>query len=198
MNRRRALLALGLVTLIGSGACAKSESAPATAAASGPEDRAKAASGPAPGAAAPEAPQAAASASPAATTQPREVAPPAAAPARATDKTSSHGGVSAGEAQVSVGLSPEVIHNTVKANFDKVQACYDAGLRGNPALQGRVTVKLVIGTNGSPKSAIASPGDFPDKSVVDCIGRAFQSLKFPPPSRGDVTVSYPVMLSPST
>lgn len=126
-------------------------------------------------------------------------ATPAAAPARAaTAPNGSHGTVSAGEAQVGVGLSPEVIHNTVKANFDKVQACYDAGLRGNPALQGRVTVKLVIGSNGAPKSAIATPGDFPDKSVVDCIGRAFNSLKFPPPSRGDVTVSYPVMLSPSS
>ena len=198
MIRRGALLALGLVTSITLVACAKSESAPATAAASGPEDRGKAASGPAPGAPAPQAPQAAASAMPTATTQPGEIVAPAAAPARATDQKGFHGSVSAGEAQVGVGLSPEVIHNTVKANFDKVQACYETGLRANPALQGRVTIKLVIGTNGSPKSAIATPGDFPDKTVVECIGRAFQSLKFPPPSRGDVTVSYPVMLSPST
>lgn len=198
MIRRGASLVLGLVTSIVLVACAKSESAPTSVAAPAPDEHAKAASGgPAPGAVPMEPPQAAAT-----TTAPplgAASATPPAAPARAvTDPKGSHGSVSAGEAQVSVGLSPEVIHNTVKANFDKVQSCYEAGLRANPTLQGRVTVKLVIGSTGATKSAIATPGDFPDKSVVDCIGRAFNSLKFPPPSRGDVTVSYPVMLSPST
>jgi hypothetical protein len=99
---------------------------------------------------------------------------------------------------VTGGLSPELIHSTVKQNFDKIRACYETGLHANPALQGRVTVKLVIGTNGTTKSAVPSQGDFPDKAVVDCIGRAFNAIRFPPPTRGEVTVNYPVLLSPST
>ena len=217
MIRRGAPLVLGLVTLLTLGACAKSESAPSAAAASRPADEsAKAASGPALGAA-PMPPEAVAAATAAPPSPPPGQAPAAPSPmpseqrreapasatstsksTRAIDGSGARGSVSAGEARVSAGLTPEVIHNTVKQNFDKILACYETGLHANPALQGRVTVKLVIGSTGSTKSAIPTPGDFPDKKVVDCIGRAFNAIHFPPPTSGEVTVSYPVLLSPST
>lgn len=104
--------------------------------------------------------------------------------------------VSAGAAQVTGALPPEVIQRIVRQSFDRFQTCYDAGLRSNPTLQGRVTVKFVIAKDGSTKSANVAATDLDDKNVATCVAKAFSSLSFPPPDRGEVIVSYPVVLSP--
>ena len=106
------------------------------------------------------------------------------------------GGVRAGTSQISGALPPEVIHRIVRQSFDKFHACYEIGLRANPTMQGRVTVRFVIGKDGATKSANVAVTDLPDKSVATCVAREFSSLTFPPPDRGEVTVSYPIELSP--
>ncbi len=108
----------------------------------------------------------------------------------------SGGGVRAGTSQISGALPPEVIHRIVRQSFDKFHACYEVGLRTNPAMQGRVTIRFVIGKDGATKSANVAVTDLPDKSVATCVAREFSSLSFPPPDRGEVTVSYPIELSP--
>ena len=107
-----------------------------------------------------------------------------------------HPGISAGAAQVSGSLAPEVISRVVRQSFDRVQACYATGLRANPALQGRVSIKLVIGKNGGTKSATVASTDLADKEVTACVAKVFASLSFPQPDREEVTVIYPVAFSP--
>lgn len=106
------------------------------------------------------------------------------------------GSVSAGAAQVTGSLAPEVISRVVRQSFDRIQACYSAGLRANPALQGRVSIKLVIGKNGGTKSATVASSDLADKEVTSCVTKVFASLSFPQPEREEVTVVYPVAFSP--
>lgn len=105
--------------------------------------------------------------------------------------------VRAGNSEVSGALPPEVIQRVVRQSFGRFQACYETGLRSNPALQGRVTVKFVIAHDGSTKSANVAVTDLPDRTVATCVAREFSSLTFPPPDRGEVIVSYPVELGPS-
>ena len=38
--------------------------------------------------------------------------------------------------------------------------------------------------------------DLPDADVVGCVLRAFETLEFPPPVGGKVTVVYPVLFAP--
>jgi outer membrane biosynthesis protein TonB len=69
------------------------------------------------------------------------------------------------------------------------------GLTSNPNLEGRVTVRFVIGRDGAV-SNVSSGGDLPNAQVTSCVGSAFYGLSFPPPEAGIVTVSYPIMLTP--
>lgn len=96
-----------------------------------------------------------------------------------------------------VALSPEIIHRVVQQSYPRFHACYESGLRQNPTLQGRMTVKLVIAADGATRSASVTTTDLPDKTVATCVTKAFSALSFPPPDHGELTVSYPVAFSPS-
>lgn len=94
-------------------------------------------------------------------------------------------------------LLPEVIQQVVRAHFGDFRACYEAGLARNRDLTGRVDIAFVIGRDGSVSNAVLNGNTLPDCSVGRCIAKAFEKLSFPPP-RGDVvSVSYPIMLTPS-
>jgi hypothetical protein len=100
-----------------------------------------------------------------------------------------------GQTTMSGRLPPEVIQRIVRQNFGRFRLCYENGLRTNPNLQGRVVVNFVIGRSGAVQSA-AGGGDMPS-AVTSCIVSSFYGLSFPPPDGGIVTVSYPIVLTPS-
>jgi Ca-activated chloride channel family protein len=105
--------------------------------------------------------------------------------------------VRAGAATVNGKLPPEVVQRIVRQNFGRLRLCYEAGLRNDPNLQGRVNTRFVIAHDGSVASAGNGGSDLPDAAVVSCINRAFTGLTFPPPEGGgSVTVVFPVLFSP--
>jgi hypothetical protein len=93
-------------------------------------------------------------------------------------------------------LPAEAIQRVVRANEGRFRACYERGLDRQPGLRGRVATKLVIARDGSVPVAVDAGSDLPDGAVVSCIARAFESLSFPPPEDGVVTVVYPFALAP--
>ncbi len=95
-------------------------------------------------------------------------------------------------------LAPELIQRTVRQNFGRFRACYESGLRGNPTLSGRVSVRFVIGRDGAVSSAASGGSDLADASVVSCVTRSFYGLSFAPPESGIVTVTYPIMFLPGS
>ncbi len=101
-----------------------------------------------------------------------------------------------GATSVNGRLPPEVIQRIVRQNFGRFRLCYEAGLRNNPALQGRVAVKFVIDRKGAVASAADGGSDMPDASVVSCVVRSFSNLSFPEPEGGIVTVVYPILFAP--
>lgn len=101
-----------------------------------------------------------------------------------------------GATQVSGRLPPEVIQRIVRQNFGRFRLCYENGLRNNPNLQGRVSVRFVIGRDGAVSNVANGGSDMPDGGVVSCVVRAFYGLSFPQPEGGIVTVTYPIMFSP--
>ncbi|RLB66061.1 MAG: hypothetical protein DRI90_00370 [Deltaproteobacteria bacterium] len=100
-----------------------------------------------------------------------------------------------GTLAVSGRLPSEVVRRITRYNLGRFKLCHDNGLRDNPALQGRVTVRIVIGRDGEV-SNVAGGGDLPDKSVVSCVTRAFHDLRFPQPESGIVTASVPIVFTP--
>ena len=101
-----------------------------------------------------------------------------------------------GATSVSGRLPPEVIQRIVRQNFGRFRLCYENGLRNNPNLQGRVSVRFVIGRDGAVSNVGNGGSDMPDGGVVSCTVRAFYGLSFPQPEGGIVTVVYPIMFSP--
>ena len=97
---------------------------------------------------------------------------------------------------VSGHIPPEVIQRIVRQNFGRFRLCYENGLRNNPNLAGRVSVRFIIGRDGSVSNAGNGGSDMPDAGVVSCVTRAFYGLSFPQPDEGIVTVTYPIMFSP--
>jgi hypothetical protein len=136
-------------------------------------------------------------------------APPAAgdtaAPAAASAASAAVAGRSPKVGVVRVGamqvngngrLPPAVIQRVVRQNFDRFRLCYENGLRNNANLQGRVSVRFVIGRDGAVSTVGNGDSDLPDGGVVSCVVRAFYGLTFPKPEGGIVMVTYPIQFTP--
>ncbi|HSO35440.1 MAG TPA: AgmX/PglI C-terminal domain-containing protein [Labilithrix sp.] len=93
-------------------------------------------------------------------------------------------------------LPADVIQRIVRQNFGRFRLCYEAGLRGNPSLSGRVATKFVIGRDGAVNQSSDAGSDLPDQNVVACVVRSFNALSFPSPEGGIATVTYPIILTP--
>jgi hypothetical protein len=80
-----------------------------------------------------------------------------------------------GATSVSGRLPPEVIQRIVRQNFGRFRLCYENGLRNNPNLQGRVSVRFVIGRDGAVSNVGNGGSDLPDSGVVSCVVRLLRS-----------------------
>lgn len=101
-----------------------------------------------------------------------------------------------GQTQVNGRLPPEVIQRIVRQNFGRFRLCYENGLRNNPTLSGRVSVKFVIDRSGAVSTAQDGGSELPDQGVISCVVRGFGNLSFPQPEGGIVTVVYPIIFNP--
>lgn len=94
-------------------------------------------------------------------------------------------------------LPPEQIQRIVRGNFAALRACYELGLKRDPALRGRVNVRFVIGREGRVSQVSDSGSEMPDREVLRCVLEGFEGLEFPRPEGGIVTVVYPILFSPA-
>jgi TonB family protein len=91
------------------------------------------------------------------------------------------------------------IQQVMLANRDKVRACYDAALAGNPGIEGDLVVSFVIDPHGDVKQAEVdwSQSDLHVPELDTCAADAVRSIKFPPSSRGlESKVNYPFNFHP--
>ena len=101
-----------------------------------------------------------------------------------------------GATQVNGKLPPEVIQRIVRQNFGRFRLCYENGLKNNPTLQGKVSVKFVIDRSGAVSTASDAGSEFPDTGTIACVVRGFGNLSFPQPEGGVVSVVYPIIFAP--
>jgi hypothetical protein len=96
--------------------------------------------------------------------------------------------------QVNGRLPPEVVQRIVRQNYGRMRICYENSLRKNMR-EGRMVVKFVIGRDGAVSMASVQDNELHDPEMAACVGRAFQSLSFPQPQGGIVSVVYPIVFS---
>lgn len=85
-------------------------------------------------------------------------------------------------------LPHEDIERVVLGGLGAFRSCYEEGLRNEPKLAGRLTVRFVIAPSGAVTNASAA-GKLSDATVTQCITKAFDGLAFPKPKGGVVTAS---------
>lgn len=99
-------------------------------------------------------------------------------------------------APIVVGHYPsEAIRRVVRANIGQVQHCYEQALALDASVEGRVSVRFVIGSEGSVLGAASEDNSTGSAPLGVCVARAFARLQFAPPRDGlAVTVTFPVQL----
>jgi hypothetical protein len=102
-----------------------------------------------------------------------------------------------GALAVSGRLAPDVVQKVLDGARPRVLACYERGLTRQPKLGGRVTVRFVIGSDGAVGLASNGGSELTDPATTECIVNVFETLSFPRPAGGIVTVIAPYVLAPS-
>ncbi len=90
----------------------------------------------------------------------------------------------------------DAIRQVVRDNHGLFQLCYEAALRIDPLLHGRILVKFAIAPSGSVLFAADGGSDLPSPEVVECVVRAFSGLAFAANDTPVIHVVYPLVFSP--
>ncbi|MFO0549973.1 MAG: protein kinase [Polyangiaceae bacterium] len=91
-----------------------------------------------------------------------------------------------------VSESPKASMTRVLHQADgRFRACYAAGVKRNPRLEGTVNLSFVVDSSGSVIAANGS-GSMPDKGVIRCAVSVVRTLVFPRPADGVLRGSYPL------
>ncbi len=98
----------------------------------------------------------------------------------------------AGDPLVLGTLSKEQVRQVIRRHWADIRGCYDAELAKAPSLQGKVSVKFVIGSDGSVQSAEVASSSLGNPRAEDCIVARLRPLEFPKPASGGIViVTYP-------
>lgn len=105
-------------------------------------------------------------------------------------------------------IDGEELRTTIRDRYDEFRGCYQAGLRNDAALGGRVHMAFIIEPDGTVSSAAptrktwtADQSRWPlieDCDVLTCLVTRFRELRFKPSpnGKGIVTVVYPIVFTP--
>ncbi len=94
------------------------------------------------------------------------------------------------------GLDSALIDEVVRQNLNRFRYCYQRELQRDPALQGKVTLKWVIATDGSVSTAAVKRDTLGNPAVSGCMLDVTRRMSFPQPKGGIVIVSYPFLFAP--
>ena len=90
------------------------------------------------------------------------------------------------------------LQSALRGRAGQARRCYERALRLNPSLQGRLTVNVTVGSNGSVCSAGIGSNSLGDQSVAMCVVGSFQGARLPPPQGGCVNAAVAVKFVPKS
>lgn len=91
-------------------------------------------------------------------------------------------------------LDAAAIERAALGAHDAIVACYAAGLARDPALWGRVQVRIDLDEKGHTRRVRETESRFPDHEVSACVVEALKRVKFPPANGGALAFIYAVRL----
>ena len=94
-------------------------------------------------------------------------------------------------------LDPSVIAREIRGRLGAIKACYEAGLKRNPNIGGKLQLRFEVSTVGKVTSAEIENDTMHDDEVASCIKSRVMTWRFPAPAGGSVQFSYPFIFQAS-
>src|SRR5262249_15532417 len=89
-------------------------------------------------------------------------------------------------------LDPSVIIKEIRQRIGAVKACYESGIRRNPNIGGKLTLRFAVSSIGKVTKVDIENDTMHDDEVASCIKARVSSWRFPaPPSGSTAEFSYP-------
>ncbi len=86
----------------------------------------------------------------------------------------------------------QAVDAVVRQHKKATQGCYDLARKSVPGLKGKVTLRLTVRTDGTPRDVAAYGDGFPE-AVKTCFVGVFSQMVFPKPDGGnEVSLVYPL------
>ncbi|MBN2527279.1 MAG: AgmX/PglI C-terminal domain-containing protein [Deltaproteobacteria bacterium] len=93
-------------------------------------------------------------------------------------------------------MSSGDVASVVNRRIGAIKGCYERGLKRDPSLTGKITIRFTISGSGKVTTARPTLNQL-NGEVGDCITSAFLRFRFPPPEGGTVTFEYPFLFTPA-
>src|SRR6266540_4330367 len=107
------------------------------------------------------------------------------------------GSVAAEEAEVdSSDIDQGKLGAFVRARMGLIKACYENGLKRNPKLKGKISIRFTILETGGLADVTAAQNSLGSPEVAGCIVNTMRSWRTQFRPSGPVTVEYPFVFSP--
>ena len=93
---------------------------------------------------------------------------------------------------VSGGLSQGEVSGVIRSQHNAIRHCYEKILQKKPNAAGKVTMRFVIGANGSVLTTSVQQDTIRSSELNSCIIARIRTWKFPKPPDGQkATITYP-------
>lgn len=113
-------------------------------------------------------------------------------------KSGSDVAISSGNPVVEGSMDKELIRRVIHEHRNQVRYCYESELQRHPGLNGKVTIKFVIGPAGQVQKSGVDNSSLGNSAVENCIVARVYQWQFPKPKGGGIVqVSYPFLLKES-
>jgi len=101
-----------------------------------------------------------------------------------------------GSSQASGFCKKSNIESVVRRRAGAIRACYEQRLQVKKELQGKLTVRWTINTEGGVDAASASADTVGDGETTNCVMRHIRRMRFEKPEGGICVVQWPFVFSP--
>jgi outer membrane biosynthesis protein TonB len=110
------------------------------------------------------------------------------------------GSASVGKGKIVGGkgtLESAEVNKVIKSKLTAIKVCYEKALQKNPTLEGKLSLRFTIGTDGRVTSALIAYETLADPEVSSCVITKIKYFVFSKPEGGSVEYLFPFVFKPA-
>ncbi len=92
-------------------------------------------------------------------------------------------------------IDRKALTDTVRRRVRSIRSCYERGLKRQPDLSGKLTLRFTVGVVGRVTAVKTLADTLGSAEVRRCIESRISRWRFPKPEGGEVVISYPFVFT---